>query len=288
MIREERVKAVAAVLRLVPPEAIDAAETRDPQFAAIARIAGKHRFNAVAIVAANAIVSYRLNKHGEDYWTDYADFWVGRGTPFNVDELIESVVEFLRWERVPLLQQKVQRLRRARPLLSSLLRSPLRYRRIDLLYQEATKVMSRGRYQKTSAFAAKMVYYVFQALGVPVEGLEKIPVPLDRRFAVLTASSGMIPEHPDVIYSRLREEAERAWRLVAELSGHPPARLDTLLWLPARSIEPLLAKGLLGFARDEFAHRLVDYTLGRVDVKLARRIAEELVRYADWGAPSRV
>ncbi len=287
MIREGRVRAVAAVLKLVPPEAIDAAETKDPQFVAVARIAEKHRLNAVAIVAANALVSYRLSKHGEDYWMDYARFWVERGTPFNVDELIEAVSDFLRSERVPLLQQKLQRLRRAKPLLSSLLRSPLRYRRLDTLYQEATRLMSRGRYQKTAAFAAKMVYYVFQALGVRVEGLERIPVPLDRRFAVLTASSGIIPEHPDVIYSRLREEAEAAWRTVAELSGHPPARLDTLLWLPARSIEPLLAKGLLGFAQDEFALRLVDYTLGRVDVKLARRIAEELIRYADWASASR-
>ncbi len=282
--RRERVEAVASVLRLVPLEALDAAEANDPQFAAVARIAGKHGGRAVAIVVANALVSYRLPKHGEDYWMDYARFWVERGTPSTVDELVEAVKLFLREERVPVYEQKASRLERARPLLDALLARPLEFRDVRMVYHGALRALSRGRYQKTAAFAAKMAYYAFKALDVAVGGLGDIPVPLDRRFAVLTASSGIIPEHPDVIYSRLRGVAERAWWEVSRLSGIPPARLDTLLWLPSRSVEPLLAKGLVAIARDEFAAKLVDYTLGRVDVKLARRIAEELIRSTDWAS----
>ena len=282
LVNKRRVEALASVLRGVPPKALEASEAADPQYQAVSGIVLRHEEKGVAIVVANALVSYRLPKHGEDYWMDYRRFWERRPTPTSVDELIEGVVEFLRNMRVAVLEQKVGRLKRARRVLEAMLEDPFEYRRLTLLYDELVKSLHGPRYQKTVAFAAKMAYYAFRALGADVEELEAIPVPLDKRFALLTATSGLLSYDPDTIYSRLRSEAERAWRLVADASGIPPARIDTLLWLPARGIERLVLKGLIGHARDEYTHRLLYYTAGHLDVKKARRIAEEVLYTTEW------
>ncbi len=281
-INKSRVTALTTALRLVPPEALEASELADPQYRAIARLVRRHSEKAVAIVVANAVVSYRIPKHGEDYWLDYSSFWEDKPPPHTVSELLDRVIEFLVREKVAVLQQKVGRLQRARSVLEALLEDPLRYRSLTLLYDDLVRSLRGPRYQKTIAFAAKMAYYTYKALGVSVEGLQDIPVPLDRRFALLTATSGLLSYDPDTIYSRFRSVAEAAWRLVSDASGIPPARLDTLLWLPARGIERLVAKGLIGHARDEYAHHLLYYTGGRLDVKTARRIAEEVLYTVEW------
>ncbi len=272
---------IARLLSRVPPEAIDVAEVSDPQFQAVRRIAARHGQATVAIVVANALVSYRLNVHGEDYWSRYAEWWSTRSTPGSAEELVEALRLFLSEMRVPLVEQKLGRLKRAENLLASLLADPAPYQDLRLLYRAALRV-GRGGYQKTAAFAAKMAYYAYRILEAEVEGLSDIPVPLDKRFALLTATSGIIEAAPDEIYTRYRLAAEEAWRKIAAASGHPPARLDTLLWLPLRSLEPLIRKGLLGIARDEFVQKLLYYTGGRVDNRLARLLAEELLKYNTW------
>ncbi len=269
----------------MPVEAIDVAEVSDPQFTAVKRIAGRHGEATVAIVVANALVSYRLNMHGEEYWLKYSEWWISRSTPVSSIEVVEAIAEFLRVYRVPLYQQKLKRLERAKRIIDVLLKEPFAYIDVSKLYRDTAREVGRagpGRYQKTAAFAAKMAYYAYRALDISVEGLWGIPIPLDKRFALLTATSGIIPVHPDIVYTRHRDAAEEAWRRIAELSGHPPVRLDTLLWLPARSIEPLIRKGLLGVARDEYTQKLLYYTGGRVDTRLARRIAEELLYTNEW------
>ncbi|AEM39466.1 N-glycosylase/DNA lyase [Pyrolobus fumarii 1A] len=281
-VNASRIARVASVLRKVSSEALDAAEANDPQFQAVVTIAGRHGEAVVAIVVANAVVSYRLNMHGEEYWTMYGRFWSTRPTPTTADEVIKGVLEFMREVRVPVYEQKASRLRKVYDLISELIEDPRVFTDLELLYKRLVKSLGRNRYQKTSAFAAKMAYYAFRALDREVTRLDAIPVPLDRRFAVLTATSGIIPMHPDVIYTRLRDVAEQAWRRVSQDAMIPPVRLDTLLWLPARSIEPVVMKGLIGIARDEFAHKLVHVTLGRIDVKLADRIAEEILYTIEW------
>jgi len=274
-----RVAAVARALSGVPKGAIDVVETADPQYAAVKKVLRAHSYPAAAaLVVANALISYRLTLPGEQYWNEFADFASTRPTPREADDVVRLFEEFLQASRGNrrLVPQKLARLRRAKPVLERLLREPERYRDLSILVRDIASTYSGRGTEKTIVFAAKMLHYLNRAAGVPEEGLYSIPVPIDRRMALLTYTSGLLDDEPSMIMSRRRDEAIEAWRLVAEKSGIPAVSLDAVVWLPAYRIERALERGL-DYARDEYARRLVNYTKGLVRWGAARRIAEEIL-----------
>jgi DNA-(apurinic or apyrimidinic site) lyase len=266
---------------MVPAEALDAIEASDPQFQAVRSIAARHGGVAVAIVVANAIVSYRLNLAGENYWLTYASWWRTVATPRTGAEIVRAVAEFLSSSKVPSIVQKVKRLRRVETLLDQLIQLAEEGTRFNLV--EVKNMLSRALkatgYEKTIFFAVKMLYYACKALKLEVEGVDsqELLIPLDRRLAVITSSSGILAASPDDIYAKLRVQAVRAWRDVALLSKIPPLRLDALIWLPARDVETLLKRGLLASARDEVTRRLYELSGGLIRWPLAQRISFELL-----------
>ncbi len=274
-----RARRVAEALAEVPVAALDVVEASDPQFQAVGRLLRVHGLGpAAALVAANALVSYRLTSTGEEYWTEFAGYMASRGSPRSGAEAVRLMEEFLRGSRGNrrLLEQKLNRLRRAAPLLDRLLRSPLDYLDLRRLVREAASVLGARGDEKTIVFAAKMLHYLYRAAGLEPRGGEEIPPPIDRRMALLTSTSRLVEASPSEIMTRRRRDAVAAWLEVARLSGIPALRIDAVVWLPAQRIEQLIRRGL-DVAREEYARRLVAYTRGLVRWAAARRVAEEIL-----------
>ena len=275
-----RVKAVAEAVARIPLEALDAMERSDPQYRAVTDIVERHGARALAIVVANALVSYRLRVTGEEYWLEYAGWWRQRPTPRTVEELLEGVGLFLETRRLGMhIDQKLSRLRRASTLLAELMGWEGERLSLEELYRLLRARLKAREYEKTVFFAVKMAFYVARALGARVDGVEssEILIPLDSRISLLTSTSGMVRACPREVYTRLRSEAVTAWSEVSRISGVPAVRLDTLMWLPSQGIERLLRRGLLASARDEVARRLVRLSNGFIGWGDASRLALELL-----------
>ncbi len=274
----ERVHEVGRVLARVPRDAIVFVETSDPQYAAVGHLYRRHGLQAVALVVANALVSYRLSLPGEKYWQEFADFFASTETPTTVEMLVAEIRRFLYSSRGNRLvrEQKLARLRKAAPVLERLLESPEEYTDLRLLVRSLASVLRARGEEKTIVFAAKMARYLYMHAGLETRGGEEIPVPIDRRMALLTSSSGMVAARVQAIMSRLRGDALRAWMTVARESGIPSISLDALVWLPAQGVEKHIRRGI-EVARDEYARKLVSYTGGMVKWGLARSVAEQLL-----------
>ena len=275
-----RVYAIANALREVRPEAIDAIEFNDPQFKAISRIVNVYGRKAVALVVANALVSYRLTLTGEEYWTEFAD-WFTRTRPHveKASDVLNAFSSFLsvsKGNRI-LRVQKLNRLQRAAKVLESVLIEPDHYLDLRLLVKELAMSLKAKPFEKTIVFAAKMAYYTFKVLGCTVRLEEIVVIPVDRRIALLTVTSGLLDTHPKNIMSQYRDTAIGAWREIARLSNIPLLRLDAIVWLPARGLEKLLYRGRIEAARDEFARRLNNFSSGLIDWHTARDIARQIL-----------
>ncbi len=278
MIVESRVRALATAVRRVAV-ALDVIERSDPQYKAVEAITARHGRAALAIVVANALVSYRLRVPGEEYWQRYSRWWLSRPTPSSIEDLVKGVVEFLERERLgAAIELKTRRLLRAREALKTVLENPESAANLENLVRMLQRVLKAKGGEKTLFFAAKMAYYALKALGLPVETESPaLGMPIDSRIALVTSSSGILEADPATIYTRLRDKAIEAWEKVAKISNIPVIKLDALIWLPARGIEKLLRKGLLASARDEVARRLYTLSRGMVSWSDAELFARELV-----------
>ena len=275
-----RIHAIASVLQRVRPEAIDAIEFNDPQFKAISRVVDVYGHKAVALVVANALVSYRLTLTGEEYWLEFAN-WFTKTRPHieKVDDILNAFSSFLdvsKGNKI-LRVQKLNRLRRAARVIENVLAQSNRYLDLKLLVSELAMSLRAKPFEKTIVFAAKMAYYTFRILGYNARLEEITMIPIDKRLALLTATSGLLDADPKNIMSRYRDTAIEAWREVARLSNIPLLRLDAIVWLPARGLEKLLYKGRIEAARDEFARKLNSYSSGLIDWHTARDIAKQIL-----------
>lgn len=275
-----RIHAIASVLQRVRPEAIDAIEFNDPQFKAISRVVDVYGHKAVALVVANALVSYRLTLTGEEYWLEFAN-WFTKTRPHieKVDDILNAFSSFLdvsKGNKI-LRVQKLNRLRRAARVIENVLAQSNRYLDLKLLVSELAMSLRAKPFEKTIVFAAKMAYYIFRILGYNARLEEITMIPIDKRLALLTATSGLLDADPKNIMSRYRDTAIEAWREVARLSNIPLLRLDAIVWLPARGLEKLLYKGRIEAARDEFARKLNSYSSGLINWHTARDIAKQIL-----------
>lgn len=275
-----RIHAIASVLQRVRPEAIDAIEFNDPQFEAISRVVDVYGHKAVALVIANALVSYRLTLTGEEYWLEFAN-WFTKTRPHieKADDILNAFSSFLdvsKGNKI-LRVQKLNRLRRAARVIENVLAQSNRYLDLKLLVSELAMSLRAKPFEKTIVFAAKMAYYTFRILGYNARLEEITMIPIDKRLALLTATSGLLDADPKNIMSRYRDTAIEAWREVARLSNIPLLRLDAIVWLPARGLEKLLYKGRIEAARDEFARKLNSYSSGLIDWHTARDIAKQIL-----------
>ena len=274
-INSERVKRVADTLRRVPIQAIDVIEANDPQYTAVKKILRVCDECGIALVIANALVSYRLSTTGEKYWLEFASFVESQGCEGTVYSVMEKFLQQTRSNRM-MQGQKLSRIKKVDTLLQAICANPHNYRDLQVLVSSLARSLNAKPIEKTIVFAAKMAYYAFKSINIEAENIDQIPIPVDRRVALLTSTSGLVDASPELIFQRLREKAAYAWQKVSEISRIPSINLDAIIWLPARSIERYLRIGIEA-ARDEYAKKLVDYSKGLISWKLANDIAKEIL-----------
>jgi len=228
---------------------------KDPQFRALEKIyvfAGNGGLTAV-IAIANSLISYQLSGRGEDYWSE-AGYYFSEHRVEDLKQLYDAFVKFLteytRYNKVQLMVK----LRRLKIFLGSgiaekLYRYPCTYS-VDqyTLLKTLAKTMSQPTSAKTIVFAVKMYYYVANLVCEHAEPDPRVPMPIDRRVAYISLTSGLIRVSDKsglrdlrklsykLMQSTYRGYVIEAWYVLSKYSGIPCILLDTIVWLIGKYI----------------------------------------------------
>jgi DNA-(apurinic or apyrimidinic site) lyase len=212
-------------------------ERFDPQFKAVRRLVESFGCGGASVLAvANSIISYQLSTRGEVYWEEFSK-WV---TSRSGRSFYESHVEFLESTSFnkARLASKLVRLRRfySSNIAGKLEREPLKYC-LDLpaLVAELASLLGGSPEDKTIVFAGKMMRYVCLACGSDTAG--DIPIPLDRRNALLLVSScivrgceGRVEECVSELMTKRRRLGLELMRELCKRAGVECVKLDALTW----------------------------------------------------------
>lgn len=281
LIEWNRVEAVAKAIKMFGINAILKLEENDPQYIALKRI---YEYlgstNATCLLAVcNALISYRLSIHGEEYWMEFSEYILSRSSMLEPDSIVDTVLEFLyisKGNRV-LREQKAARLRRFKlsgrhkSVFYECGREGADLRRLNVIIADG---VGADVTSKTIVFAVKMAYYVLRISGIQIIPPMDITIPVDRRIALLAYTSGMVkfrdyhPSNIRLLESRLISKAnvlQSVWDKVSILSGIPPLNIDSLVWVISKGIgrEPkqLILKQALNHIIKILGGSYVDKTL---------------------------
>ena len=246
-IDNDRCRGLGLFLGTVPEimSIIDLIEESDKQFIALKRIVGRLPVAIVLnMVIANSLISYFLTGKGEDYWSEFADYLARMKNHLknaDCEDMLKIHREFLKiskYNRLS-LQNKYSRLEKYyfSQICRKIMNEPFRYTNdLSHLTRELERITGSRSTSKTIVFASKMYWYVCKIVGKNVRG--DIDMPIDRRNAFITISSGIIRGCNDsieecvsaLISSKYSSLARRAWRIIRQYSGIPLYRLDALTW----------------------------------------------------------
>ncbi len=277
-----RIRVIAEKIRQVGLEPILLIEEHDPQFKAVLEIVERTNDECIAflLIVLNAIVSYRLSSPGEEYWLEFASYVSSRKI-HNVHEVFENIKRFLTVSKGNRLLRE-QKIRRLTKLLTSsslgYLLDLCRNNRINLV--EVADILANSlnskRNSKTIVFACKMSYYFLKAIGHNIIPPFEIDIPVDRRIALISYTSGLVKLTPST--SNVRKIAPillhnssliaSTWREISNLSSIPPLNIDSLAWLISKGIgvKPV------SYVREQALRRLSRI----IDYALAKNLVEEL------------
>lgn len=251
-VREDRVREVSSAISELGLDNLKRLEERDPQYEAI-RFLVKRAENIVEVavlVVANALISYRLTGPGESYWWEFAReaaMEAEQTGNLNVERFFRDFLARSRHNRL-LVGQKISRIRRfgesraCQELIKGLLEGHSSSSNDVLrLWIELGRALG-SKSQKTLSFAVKMLYYVARSASRNIELPSTIPIPVDLRVSMTTATSLLVSNGSwrrvwRELYGRGRGLAVEAWRRIGVLSRIPPLHIDALLWTSALEIK---------------------------------------------------
>ena len=253
-----RAKEIAKVLKEIFNENnLNAFVEIDPQYKALKKIylSTRNKGLTAIITIANSLISYQLSGKGEDYWSEVGNFF-SKTKVGDYKQLYVLFTDFLtkytKYNRIRILNK----LRRLSIFLNSriidrLYISPCLYSTDQYpLLKILSEIMKQSIYAKTIIFSVKMYYYVARILCENTVPDPRIPMPIDRRIAYISFTSGLIKisnktcleDLKDIIYrlmqSRNRDNIVKAWLILSKYSGIPCILLDTIVWLMGRYVSP--------------------------------------------------
>jgi len=251
-IDNERVESLARVIKKIGINSILKLEEKDPQYLALKDIYDYVNDVGITCLLAvcNALTSYRLSGSGEEYWKEFANFIKSTRIDLDPSKVVDLVIEFLYHSNINrfLRVQKASRLRRLklsgrhRSIIHECYKLEPNLLRLNVIIADGVKADPRS---KTIVFAVKMAYYSLRISGKNIIPPIDISIPVDRRIALLSYTSGILefegirPESPSVLELKLLSKPSiirDAWFRVAFLSNTPPLSIDSLLWVIARGI----------------------------------------------------
>ena len=285
-VREDRVREVSFAIRKFGLDNLKKLEERDPQYGAVRFVVerSKSLVEATTLIVANALVSYRLTGPGESYWWEFAREAV-RKDPLDVVEFFKGFLKRSKYNRL-LADQKLSRIRRftssqaCQELIAKLVEEQWSTRDALQFWLELKRIYG-SQEQKTVSFAVKMLYYAARCTGRSFELPNTIPVPVDLRVSMVTATSMLVSNTNwrlvwRELYTKSRRLVVEAWRRVSAVSGIPPLHIDVLLWSSAFEIKSA------GFECERAVRAIAESLYAKLDRRvsrsLCRRVAVELSR----------
>ncbi len=238
-INEERLEFIAEILSGLGLHRILILEEEDPQYTAVGRVWRVQGAGPTAVLAVlNALVSYRLAMRGEDWWNCWADYHSQDRYESRLAVLASAELSFLENCRGSIVQREAKKRRvklaahNCRDTLETLLLKLNLLRESGLwLVRGLARGLKAGENAKTIVFSAKMAYYAlrWEEGRVPAPG--DVDIPVDVRVACFLYSTGIVnsESYRDLVRSPVI--AQKAVRLISQLTGIPPLNLDTVFWL---------------------------------------------------------
>lgn len=253
-----RVKKISQTLKEVFDDGIlDTFIEMDPQYKALKNIYLSLRDQSLTtiIAIANSLISYQLSGRGEDYWREVGEFF-SKTRLSNCMHLYKLFTDFLtkytKYNRLG-IQYKLKRLGIffESKIIDQIQLDPCMYNKDQYtLLETLSKIMRQPKYAKTIVFSVKMYYYVARFICKNTVPDPRIPIPVDRRIAYISFTSGLITIPNKIhlenvkdmirkaIRSKYRNEIIKAWFLLSEHSGISCMLLDTIVWLIGKYVDP--------------------------------------------------
>ena len=253
-----RAKEIAEVLKEVfNGNSLNSFVEIDPQYKALKKIylSTRNKGLTAIITIANSLISYQLSGKGEDYWSEVSNFFSKTkvGDYKNLYALFtDFLTKYTKYNRIQ-IRNKLRRLRifLSSRIIDKLYISPCLYS-IDQypLLKILSQTMKQSMYAKTIVFSVKMYYYIARIICKNTIPDPRIPMPIDRRVAYMSFTSGLISisnkillkDLKDIIYrlmqSKYRDNIVKAWFILSKYSSIPCILLDTIVWLMGRYVSP--------------------------------------------------
>lgn len=264
----DRVEEVAKAFRKLGIGGVKIFEEHDTQFHVAKQISERCPQIAQPLLYLNSLVSYRLMYRGEEFWMLFAQYVSKECSHVNsFRDVVNLVASFtLRYNKI-MIKQKINRLEKIKKCDDLI--DYINVHKFEMLVRHTAKCLHSEPESKTIVFGVKMLYYGLKAKGCDVVLPSSIPIPVDRRVALVTYLSGLvdIAGGTSVALTRLLgipNVIRKIWQKVSELSSIPPLHIDSVLWY-------------LG----KYGYRLVTRSsiLSIIDHQLLSRIGEEVVKY---------
>ncbi|MEM1603697.1 MAG: N-glycosylase/DNA lyase [Zestosphaera sp.] len=251
LVNEERVKAVSTVFKSLGRDGCEEFIRVDPQYVSLSRLQSSCGAVSVELAAINGLVSYMLNMKGEEFWSLFADFITSKCSGVkDFKKTVELVEEFTRRYNKLYLDAKIRRLNKVLRCADAF--ESLKRGQIKEYLSRLSLCIDTERESKTVVFSAKMAYYTLRSAEVNAD-LTKISIPVDRRVALVTLTSGLLSplkkskntlEKLENLAKELLKHPQNVrvvWDAVSEESGIPALLIDTPLWLIGGRIKMLKA-----------------------------------------------
>lgn len=270
-VNNDRIEEVSKVFRVLGINGVKAFEEHDVQFQAVKQIVEKCYQVAHYLLYLNSIVSYNLMYPGERFWLLFARYVSERCTNVgSFREAVDLVVSFtLKHNRI-LANQKIDRL--VRISMCRGIEVLIDEYRFELINTRTAECLQSRADLKTIVFSVKMLYYVLRARGYDAILPNTIPIPVDRRVALITYLSGLIDIAGRVGVTtsellRISKTIREVWNRISLLSSIPPLHIDSVLWYLGKygynlstrsSILSAIDKYLVSSLGEETVRRLVN------------------------------
>lgn len=247
LINEERVKVVSSIFKSLGREGCEEFIRVDPQYMSLSKLPSLCGAVSIELAALNSLVSYMLSMRGEEFWSLFAGFAASRcGKVKDFSEAVELVKEFTRSYNRLYLDAKIKRLNKV--LRCGDVFKYLGRGQIKEYLNKLSLCLEADKNSKTLVFSAKMAYYVLRSIGADAD-LSNISIPVDRRVALVTLTSGLLTipnktkrtlkglENLTEELLRRPEVVREVWDVVSRESGIPALLIDVPIWLVGRHIK---------------------------------------------------
>lgn len=229
----DRVREIAMLFKTLGIDRVRIFELYDTQFHAAKRVSERCPKISEYLLYLNALVSYKLMYYGERFWTLFSQYVSERCSTINsFEEAVNLVIEFtVRYNKV-MAEHKVSRLKRIEKC-DEVIRD-INNHEFELIVRHTAKCLYSKPDSKTIVFSVKMIYYGLRAKGFEIILPSTIPIPVDRRIALLTYLSGLMEildgGNLDLLSLKYSGIIREIWQRVSLLSSIPPLHIDSVLW----------------------------------------------------------